>query len=398
MQRIETSMSVYHSQGKIPHKRHVVYRQKTGELYHEELFGTEGFSSTSSLVYHLRPPTRVRQIGKPWSIKPELAIEDNLQALSFSGFKATPKADYIESRRTLFLNADMSVSLAAPTESLRDYFFKNADADEMIFIHEGAGVLRTSYGNVRFEYGDYLVIPRGTVYQIEFDSGLNRHLIVESHGPIRTPGRYRNNMGQYLEHSPFCERDFKLPQNLETFDQEGEFHLRIKKRGMIYPFVYTNHPFDVVGWDGYNYPYGISIFDFEPITGRVHMPPPIHQQFEGRGFVICSFVPRMYDYHPDAIPAPYHHSNIDSDEILYYVDGDFMSRNNIQKGQLTLHPAGIPHGPHPGAIERSIGQKDTKELAVMIDPFSPVSITKDAMEIEVKDYYKSWLEEPIGAN
>ncbi len=387
-------MSVYHSLGKIPHKRHVVFRQNSGALYHEELFGTEGFSSTSSLVYHLRPPTRVRQIGKPWSVQAEIAISDNLQALSFQGFQAKPEADYIESRKTLFINQDMAVAVAAPSESLKSYFFKNADADEMIFIHEGSGTLRTSYGNVSFEYGDYLVIPRGTVYQMEFTSSSNRHLIVESHGPIRTPSRYRNNMGQYLEHSPFCERDFKLPNQLETYDQEGEFHLRIKKRGMIYPFLYANHPFDVVGWDGYNYPYGISIFDFEPITGRIHMPPPIHQQFEGRGFVICSFVPRLYDYHPDAIPAPYHHSNIDSDEILYYVDGDFMSRNNIQKGQLTLHPSGIPHGPHPGAIERSIGKKETGELAVMIDPFSPVSITKAAMELEVKDYYKSWLESP----
>ncbi len=387
-------MSVYHSLGKIPHKRHVVYRQKSGALYHEELFGTEGFSSTSSLVYHLRPPTRVRQIGKPWTVSPDISISDNLQALSFYGLKAKPEADYLESRKTLFINQDMSVAVAAPTESLKSYFFKNADADEMIFIHEGSGTLRTSYGNVSFEYGDYLIIPRGTVYQMEFETASNRHLIVESHGPIRTPSRYRNNMGQYLEHSPFCERDFKLPNQLETYDQEGEFHLRIKKRGMIYPFLYANHPFDVVGWDGYNYPYGISIFDFEPITGRIHMPPPIHQQFEGRGFVICSFVPRLYDYHPDAIPAPYHHSNIDSDEILYYVDGDFMSRNNIQKGQLTLHPSGIPHGPHPGAIERSIGKKETQELAVMIDPFSPVSVTKAAMELEVEDYYKSWLDSP----
>ncbi len=388
-------MSVYHKQGKIPNKRHVVYRQETGALYHEELFGTEGFSSTSSLVYHLRPPTRVHQIGKPWSVRPEFAIEDNLQALSFQGFQLEPQEDFLESRTTLFHNDQLSVSLAAPKASLDQYFFKNADADEMVFVHKGSGILKTMYGTVPFEYGDYLIIPRGTVYQIIFDGPDNRWLIVESKGPIRTPTRYRNNLGQYLEHSPFCERDFKLPENLETIDAEGEFHLRIKKRGHIYPFVYANHPFDVVGWDGYNYPYGFSIFNFEPITGRIHMPPPIHQQFEAPGFVICSFVPRLYDYHPQAIPAPYHHSNIDSDEILYYVDGDFMSRNNIQKGQLTLHPAGIPHGPHPGAIERSIGKKETRELAVMIDPFSPVKITKQAMGLEVKDYYKSWLEEPV---
>lgn len=388
-------MSVYHRMGIIPPKRHVVFRQKTGALYHEELFGTEGFSSTSSLVYHLRPPTRVRQIGKPWSVRPEIAIEDNLQAMSFQSFELLPQKDFLESRTCLFVNDTLEVSIARPSASMDAYFFKNADADEMIFIHEGSGILSSTYGNVEFEYGDYLVIPRGTVYSFEFHTEHNRLLIVESKGPIRTPSRYRNNLGQYLEHSPFCERDFKLPQGLKTIDEEGEFHLRIKKRGLIYPFVYANHPFDVVGWDGYNYPYGISIFDFEPITGRIHMPPPIHQQFEAAGFVICSFVPRLYDYHPEAIPAPYHHSNIDSDEILYYVDGDFMSRNNIQKGQLTLHPAGIPHGPHPGAIERSIGKKETKELAVMIDPFSPVKISKAALNLEVKDYYKSWLEEPL---
>lgn len=384
-------MPVYQSHGFIPKKRHVVARQKNGQLYHEELFGTEGFSSTSSLVYHLNPPTMVQQMGEPYSVRPKIAIEDNLKALSFQGFNVTPEADYIKSRKTLFVNSDMSVALAAPSKSMDSYFFKNADSDELIFIHQGSGKLKTMYGTVEFEYGDYIVIPRGTVYQFIFDTKENRHLIVESHSPVRTPKRYRNEFGQLLEHSPFCERDFKFPHLLETHDEMGEFEVRIKKRGLIYPYVYQTHPFDVAGWDGYNYPYAFSIFNFEPITGRIHMPPPIHQNFEGAGFVICSFVPRLYDYHPDAIPAPYHHSNIDSDEILYYVDGDFMSRNNIQKGQLTLHPAGIPHGPHPGAIERSIGKKETQELAVMIDPFKPVSITQDALDLEVKDYYKSWM-------
>jgi homogentisate 1,2-dioxygenase len=251
------------------------------------------------------------------------------------------------------------------------------------------------YGQVPFEYGDYLVVPRGTIYQLEFDTPDNRLLIVESFSPVRTPRRYRNDVGQLLEHSPFCERDFKTPQNLETYDQKGDFEVFIKKQGLVYPYTYGTHPFDVVGWDGFHYPYAISIFDFEPLTGRIHMPPPIHQQFEGDGFVVCSFVPRLYDYHPDAIPAPYHHSNIDSDEILYYVDGDFMSRNNIHRGQLTLHPGGIPHGPHPGAIERSIGKANTEELAVMIDPFRPVMITEAAMQLEVEDYYKSWMEEEM---
>jgi homogentisate 1,2-dioxygenase len=389
-------MPVYHRLGKVPSKRHVVFRKADGSLYHEELFGTEGFSGVSSLVYHLNPPTFVKEAGKPYSVRPEIAVEDNMTAMSFQGFELTPEHDYLESRKTLFVNDDMHIGLAAPMLGNKDYFFKNADADELIFVHKGEGTLRTSYGSVEFGYGDYLVIPRGTVYQFEFQSKDNRLLIIESFSPVEVPSRYRNQYGQLLEHSPFCERDFRLPMNLETHDVKGDFLVKIKKRGLIYPYVYGTHPFDVVGWDGYNYPYAFSIFNFEPITGRIHMPPPIHQNFQGNNFVICSFVPRLYDYHPDAIPAPYHHSNIDSDELLYYVDGDFMSRNNIGKGQITLHPAGIPHGPHPGAIERSIGKKSTNELAVMIDPFRPVKITKAALGLEVKDYYKSWmLEETV---
>jgi len=383
-------MSIYQQAGHIPNKRHVVFRQPNGNLYHEELVGTEGFAGLSSLVYHLHPPTVVKEHGVPYSVRPEVVIEDNLQARSFLGYQVEPNEDYIKSRKTLFVNDDMTIGLAAPSKSLTDYYFKNADADEMIFVHKGMGTLKTMYGQIAFEYGDYLIIPRGTVYQLHFETNENKLLIVESFGPIETPDRYRNNYGQYLEHSPFCERDFKRPTQLETRDEQGDFLINIKKRGLIYPYVYGNHPFDVVGWDGNHYPYAFSIFNFEPITGRIHMPPPIHQTFQGKNFVICSFVPRLYDYHPSAIPAPYHHSNIDSDELLYYVDGDFMSRNNIQKGQITLHPGGLPHGPHPGAIERSIGKKETNELAVMIDPFNPVKITKEAMNYEVTDYYKSW--------
>jgi homogentisate 1,2-dioxygenase len=387
-------MPIYRQQGLIPHKRHIVFRKSDGSLYHEELFGTEGFSGVSSLVYHLYPPTMVKEHGKPYSIRPEIAIEDNLQARSYKGMNIHAEDYYIGSRKVLFVNDDMHIGLAAPRKSMIDSFFKNADADEMLFIHRGEGVLKTMYGRIEFEYGDYLIIPRGTVYQLEFKSEDNLILFVESFGPIETPTRYRNQYGQFMENSPFCERDLKLPHTLETHDEKGEFHINIKKRGLIYPYVYETHPFDVVGYDGCSYPYGMSIFNFEPITGRIHMPPPIHQHFQGRNFVICSFVPRLYDYHPDAIPAPYHHSNIDSDELLYYVDGDFMSRNNIEKGQITLHPGGIPHGPHPGAIERSIGKKETHELAVMIDPFNPVKITTEAPKLEVVDYYQSWITKP----
>ena len=383
-------MPLYRQVGKIPHKRHTVFRQPNGNLYHEELFGTEGFAGVSSLVYHLYPPTIVKSMGESYSVRPEIAIEDNLQNRSYQGFDIAPEADYIKSRKVLFVNNDLHIGMAAPTKSVNDYFFKNADADEMLFVHKGSGVLHTMYGKLDFKYGDYLIIPRGTTYQISFDTDENKLLFVESFSPIETPARYRNQYGQFLEHSPFCERDIRLPYDMETRDEKGEFLIKIKKRGLIYPYVYETHPFDVVGYDGCSYPYAISIHDFEPITGRVHMPPPIHQQFQANNFVICSFVPRLYDYHPDAIPAPYHHSNIDSDELLYYVDGDFMSRNDIKQGQITLHTGGLPHGPHPGAIERSIGKKETNELAVMIDPFKPVQITKAALEIEIKDYYNSW--------
>ena len=384
-------MPIYQRSGSIPKKRHTVFRQPNGQLYHEELFGTEGFASTSSLLYHLNPPTMVKSIGDAVDFRPKIAVEDNLKCLSFKGFDVEPISDYLLSRKVFFVNGDMQIGIARLTQSMDDYFFKNSDSDEMLFVHEGSGVLHTMYGQMPFEYGDYVIIPRGTVYRLTFEGSNNRLLFIESHSPIRSPRRYRNEFGQYLEHSPFCERDYRYPENFETIDQTGDFLIQIKKRGLVYPYVYGNHPFDLIGWDGYNYPYAFSIFDFEPITGRIHMPPPIHQQFEGRNFVVCSFVPRMYDYHPDAIPAPYHHSNIDSEEILYYVDGDFMSRNNIGKGQFTLHPGGVPHGPHPGAIERSIGKKETGELAVMIDPFNPLKITTDAMNYEVKDYYKSWI-------
>lgn len=384
-------MPIYQQQGKLPNKRHIVFRQPNGNLYHEELVGTEGFSGISSLVYHLNPPTIVKHYGKPYSVKPEIAVEDNLQARSFMGYEAEPESDYLESRKVLFVNNDLQIGVAAPQNSTSDYFFKNADADEMLFVHKGSGVLKTMYGSIDFEYGDYIVIPRGTVYQIHFNSSDNKLLFIESHAPIETPSRYRNQYGQFMEHSPFCERDFKLPHSLETHDEEGEFLINIKKRGLIYPYIYQTHPFDVVGYDGCCYPYAMSIFNFEPITGRIHMPPPIHQQFQSKNFVVCSFVPRMYDYHPQAIPAPYHHSNIDSDELLYYVDGDFMSRKSVTRGQITLHPGGIPHGPHPGTVEKSLGQKETKELAVMIDTFKPLWVTEAALGIYDDSYYQSWL-------
>lgn len=385
-------MPIYHHLGKIPQKRHTVFQSDSGAHYYEQLFGTEGFHSHSSLLYHIHRPTQVKEILSSKDVTPKVAIEKNIKSLLLEGFKVQPTDDFLDSRKTLLFNNDCSIALAAPKHSLTDYFYKNADADEMIFIHKGSGTLRTFMGNIPFEYGDYLIVPRGMIYQIQFDTEDNRLLIMESFAPIHTPRRYKSSSGQLLEHSPFCERDYKLPQDLETHNTKGDFVIKIKKQHTLHEFVYATHPFDVVGWDGYNFPYGFSIHNFEPITGRVHQPPPVHQTFETSALVVCSFVPRLYDYHPQAIPAPYNHSNVDSDEVLYYVDGDFMSRNNIKQGHITLHPKGIPHGPAPGAMERSIGQKETQELAVMIDTFRPLMVTEEAMKIDDGKYYKSWME------
>ncbi|HVA97502.1 MAG TPA: homogentisate 1,2-dioxygenase [Bacteroidia bacterium] len=385
-------MPIYHKLGIIPPKRHTILKSKQDKFYYEQLFGTEGFSGMSTLSYHTNRPTQVKEILKSYNVTPEIAIDKNIKALLLKGFDVNPTDDFLESRKILLFNNDLLLGLAAPKQSLKNYFYKNADADEMIFVHKGSGKLKTFLGTIPFEYGDYLIIPRGMIYQIEFDTTDNRLLFVESFSPIYTPKRYRNPFGQLLEHSPFCERDYKLPQNLETHDEKGDFLMKVKKEGIMHEIVYATHPFDVIGWDGYNFPYGFSIHNFEPITGRIHQPPPVHQNFEAANFVVCSFCPRLYDYHPLSIPAPYNHSNIDSDEVLYYVDGDFMSRNNIKQGYITLHPKGIPHGPAPGAMERSIGQKETQELAVMVDTFHPLKVTKEAMKIDDGAYYKSWVE------
>ncbi len=385
-------MPVYHKMGQIPAKRHTVFRKPDGNLYAEELVSTEGFSSLYSLVYHCHPPTIVKHLGEPYSVEPKIAREKHLKHTSLIGFNTKPEDDFLQSRKAVLVNSDLHIVLAAPRKSMTDYFYKNSQADEMIFIHEGSGKLKTGFGEIKFAYGDYLIIPRGTIYQMEFDTEQNRLFIVESFSPLRPPKRYLNQYGQLMEHAPYCERDLRLPENLQTHDEYGDFKVLIKKQGLIYPYTYGTHPVDYVGWDGYHYPYAFSIHDFEPITGRLHQPPPVHQTFEGHNFVVCSFVPRKYDYHPDSIPAPYNHSNVDSDEVLYYVDGDFMSRKSVVKGQITLHPGGIPHGPHPGTVEKSIGKEKTDELAVMIDPFKPLMLTQEALDIEDESYHKSWQE------
>ena len=385
-------MPIYHKLGSIPPKRHTQFRKSDGGLYYEQLFGTIGFDGMSSLLYHIHRPTIIRSVDQPIDVRPVLSCPHNITPRRLMGFDLPFTDDYLDSRTPLMANNDLVLGLAAPKGSMTDYFYKNADADELVFVHRGSGTLRTQLGNIPFASGDYLLIPRGMIHQFEFKEGENRLLYIEASSPLYTPKRYRNHFGQLLEHSPYCERDYKLPVELETHDEIGDFRIKIRKQGMMHEVVYAAHPFDVVGWDGYNFPYGISIYDFEPITGRIHQPPPVHQMFENKAFVVCSFVPRLYDYHPLSIPAPYNHSNIDSEEVLYYVDGDFMSRNDIAPGQITLHPGGIPHGPHPGAYERSIGKKDTAEYAVMVDTFRPLGLTDAALSIDDGRYFRSWME------
>ena len=385
-------MPHYYSLGNIPAKRHTQFRKPNGGLYSEQLFSTEGFSNDYSLLYHNYPPTQIIKTDEPINVAPIIAEEKMLKHRSLEGFNIKPEKDYLQSRKAVLVNNDCHIVLAAPQQSMTDYFYKNADADEMIFVHEGSGVLKTQYGNLDFGYGDYLVIPRGSIYQIEFTTENNRLFIVESFSPIRYPKKYVSKLGQLMEHSPYCERDIRQPVNLQTHDEAGDFLIQTKKKGILYGLHYAHHPFDVVGWDGCCYPFAFSIHDFEPITGRVHQPPPVHQTFEANNFVVCSFCPRLFDYHPQAIPAPYNHSNIDSDELLYYVDGDFMSRKHVTRGMITLHPAGIPHGPHPGAVKKSIGAKETNELAVMVDTFHPLQLTVEALEIENEGYVMSWAE------
>lgn len=383
---------LYHKMGSVPAKRHTIHEKPEGGIYYEQLFGTEGFHGLSSLLYHTHRPTMISSYGETFDLKPKAAIENNIKSRMLEGFNIKAKDDYLKARTPVLFNDDVQIDIASPKKGTINYFYKNSDSDEILFIQKGSGIIKTLFGELKFNYADYLVIPRGTIYKVEFETSDNKLLVIESKSPIVTPRRYRNEFGQLLEHSPFCERDIKLPENLVSHDSFGDYLIKVKKEKKLHEIYYASHPFDVVGWDGYCYPYIFSALNFEPITGRIHQPPPVHQTFEGNNFVICTFAPRLYDYHPKSIPAPYNHSNIDSDEVLYYVDGDFMSRNHVEHGFMSLHPGGIPHGPHPGAYERSIGQKQTSELAVMIDTFKPLKVTQAALDIELKDYWKSWLD------
>ena len=384
-------MSYYYKLGKIPPKRHTQFRQTDGTLFHEELVSSKGFSGIYSNLYHHHAPTRVKEILDPEPSKVELLKDYPLKHthLNTSGITETGE-DFIRSRKILMKNDDVAIGICCPTVRKMDFFYKNGEADELLFVHDGSGMLYSQFGSLSVRKGDYVVIPRTTIYRIEWNEGPLRILVIESKSPIETVKRYRNELGQLLEHSPYCERDIRPPEELVTEVDPGEYQIMIRKQGFLHHYVYDHSPLDLVGWDGYLYPYAFSIHDFEPITGRIHQPPPVHQTFQGHNYVICSFVPRLFDYHPEAIPAPYNHSNIDSDEVLYYAEGNFMSRKGIDRGSFTLHPGGIPHGPHPGTVEKSIGAKSTEEYAVMLDPFRPLSLTKDALEFIDEDYPMSW--------
>jgi homogentisate 1,2-dioxygenase len=383
----------YHRLGNIPPKRHTQFRQPDGSLYREELVTSEGFSGIYSTLYHAHPPTRIKKVGEPvkYGTKKIDTYDLRHTHLNTSGVKNTG-TDYLNARKVLLTNNDCSISICSPSVRKMNFFYKNAEGDEVLFVHDGSGTLISPLGKLEFRQGDYIVIPRTIIYRLEFNDGPLRLLILESASPVETVKRYRNQLGQLLEHSPYSERDIRPPSELLTDNSKGDFLIQIKKQGHLHQYIYDYSPLDLVGWDGFLWPYAFSIHDFEPITGRIHQPPPVHQTFQGHNFVICSFVPRLFDYHPLAIPAPYNHSNIDSDEVLYYAEGNFMSRKGIDRGSFTLHPGGLPHGPHPGTAEKSIGAKETHELAVMIDTFRPLYLTEDALEFVDNKYPMSWTE------
>lgn len=383
-------MPFYHKLGTIPHKRHTQFQKPNGELFREQVMGLEGFSGMQSISYHHYDPTRLLHTEKLADLKPVYADFGALRHRHFVTLDFPAGGDFIAGRRVFLGNNDVLIGVSRPTEPM-NYFYRNGQAYEMFFVHDGEGTVQSNFGNLDFGPGDYVIIPYNVTWRLELKGNGHRFLVVESPTPIQSPKRYRNDFGQLLEHSPYCERDFRVPQTLETHDKLGEFEVRVKARDELHRHILDHHPLDVVGWDGFLFPFAFNIADFEPITGRVHQPPPVHQTWEGHNYVVCSFVPRLFDYHPLAIPAPYNHANVQSDEVLYYVEGNFMSRKGVERGSFTLHPSGLPHGPHPGTVEASIGKAATEELAVMIDTFRPLQVTVAAQEFEDPAYATSWV-------
>lgn len=387
-------MPFYHALGSIPRKRHVVFRRPDGGLYAEELMGHEGFVGTSSLLYHVHPPTTVKSARKVRDIRWEADDDTSLRHRHFLTSRNRKGGSATLDRTPLLFNSDIGMLYVEPDRN-DTHFYRNSQADECIYVVEGKGTLETVFGDLPYVPGDYVTIHRNILHRWRLDlaAGPSKFVVFESRGHIRSPKRYRNEFGQLLEGAPYSERDIRRPMELRTHDERGDFPILVKQYDAINELVLDHHPLDVVGWDGYFYPWIFNIHDFEPIVGRIHQPPPVHQTFQGDGFVICSFCPRPYDFDPNAVPAPYNHSNVDSDEVLFYASSEFMSRKGIEYGSITLHPDGLPHGPHPGRAEASIGAKYTNELAVMMDSFRPLRVAKAAMPIEDPDYHKSWLDQ-----
>ncbi len=381
-------MPFYQKRGEIPNKRHIQFRDNSGNLYWEELISREGFSHMYSNVYHIHPPTGVEAVGQ-FKKKELIATDKTHRHHHIRTANLDSNGDAISSRIPLFFNSDVVISKAHVNESM-DSLYRNGNADEVLFIHTGSGKLKSNFGNLALTPGDYVVIPRGVIWQIDVKEDM-RILVTESSAPIETPTRYRNKFGQLLEHSPFSERDIRTPDFVGPVD-DSPIDVEVKLHQGIQIYGYQHHPFDLVGWDGYYFPYIFNINDFMPITGKIHQPPPVHQTFQAHGFVICSFVPRLFDYHDESVPAPYAHSNVDSDEIIYYAEGEFMSRKDIESESVSYHPMGLPHGPQPGKIEESLGAKETNELAVMIDTFKPLNMTEAALTVDDEDYPYSWIE------
>ncbi|MBC8087606.1 MAG: homogentisate 1,2-dioxygenase [Phycisphaerae bacterium] len=386
-------MAIYHKLGSIPAKRHTVFRRPDGGLYAEELMGHEGFTGTSSLLYHTHPPTTIKSARHLRSLELEADPDQTLRHRHFLTAKAQPGGSPTLDRIPLLFNQDIAMLYVVPDRQ-DEHFYRNAQADEVVYIAEGAGVLESVFGDLPFRAGDYVVVHRGILHRWQYDAAAApvKMLIMESRGHVRTPKRYRNEFGQLLEGAPYSERDFRIPTELRTIDEKGDFPIFVKQYNGLTELVLDHHPLDVIGWDGMFYPWIFNINDFEPIVGRIHQPPPVHQTFQGDGFVICSFCPRPYDFDANAIPAPYNHSNVDSDEVLFYASSEFMSRRGIEFGSITHHPDGLPHGPHPGRAEASIGAKSTNEIAVMMDSFRPLKVAKRAMEIEDPSYHRSWID------
>lgn len=384
-------MPYYYKLGEIPHKRHTQFRKPDGGLYREEVMGLEGFSGLESILYHHFLPPRVQEVEDLGPADAEYADFGPLRHRAFATAELPAGGDPVSARRVLLGNRDVTLGASRPTKSM-EFFYRNAQAYEVWFVHEGQGAFHSQFGVLNFQPGDYIVIPYGTTWQMQLETPEARFFVIEAPSQIEPPTRYRNKYGQLLEHSPYSERDIRPPEKLEAHTELGNYEVRVKARDRLTRHRLEHHPLDVVGWDGYLYPWIFSIHDFEPITGRIHQPPPVHQTFQGNNFVVCSFVPRMFDYHPQGIPAPYNHSNVNSDEVIYYTEGDFMSRRGINRYDITLHPSGLPHGPQPGATEASIGKERTEELAVMVDTFHPLQVAVAALELEKPEYMASWLE------